>query len=660
MCGIAGIWNATIESPDLVVGEMLITMQHRGPDGQGRFSYPGGAAGMVRLALVDPTDRGQQPMWSPDHRVAILFNGEIYNFREERHRLESNGYQFRSATDTEVILALYLERGLDFVSSLRGMYAIAIFDWRRSTKMQPPTLLVARGPLGIKPLYVASVIREPRSVIFASEIRALLASGLVSAQIDHKAVAEYLATGFIWQPRTIIQDVRMLEPGALAIYHPDGSRETRQFWHVPEYQPRAESLEEAADRLRGILDESIRLHSFADVPVGAFLSGGVDSTAIAALMREHVSKLRTYTLRFPEFPGDDESAEAAEAARVLQIENTMVDVTGADVAASLPKFAGDLDQPSNDGINTWLISKAAASDVKGVLSGLGGDEWFAGYPVTRRMSRYATMPLWWIQTIAAHLASTVADLVPRGKLRDRVANLAARRSALTTWGHSHTVFGWNEVRESMGLNPAIPLMERHYEAVLSTLNANWQRETSVGLSLLLDTRIYMINQLLRDSDATSMAHSLELRVPFVDLKVTEFARSCLDYHKLLPDGGMGDTYITSGSKRVLIYALRDVLPLSIARRPKRGFTVPTYRWLNTNLSELIDDTCHPETIAQRGLVDPRLASRSWNAYHTGADNRVYRKLWALMIFELWCRSVLDGTRRCTTSPSRVSSIPSGK
>lgn len=586
-------------------------------------------------------------MWSPDRKVAILYNGEVYNFREERLRLATRGHRFISETDTEVVLALYLEQGLDFVESLRGMYAIAIFDWRKSAADQPPSLLLVRGPLGIKPLYIGHPDNDPTAVIFSSEIRAILASRLVAPNVDRQALSQYLSSGFVWQPRTIIKEITMMEPGTIKIYGASKECQTRQFWRVPDYQPRRESLDEAAGRLRSVLNESIRLHSFADVPVGAFLSGGVDSTAIVALMREHVSRLRTYTLRFPEFPEADESIDVADAAQTLQVENTIVDVVGSDVARVLPKFATDLDQPSNDGINTWLVSQAAARDVKGVLSGLGGDEWFAGYPVTRRMNRYSAMSLRWIQVVAAYMAKGLADVMPAGNLRCRMNNLAARRTSLTTWSQSHTVFPWSEVRHYLGLTGSMPTETAHYENVLASLNRNWRHESAVGLSLLLDTRVYMINQLLRDSDATSMAHSLELRVPLVDLKVTDFSRTCLDQHKLLPDGGRGDNYVASGSKRVLIHALRDLLPVAIATRPKRGFAVPTHRWMKSSLAKLVEETCRPEAVAERGLIDPRLVAPSWNAFHASNNPHAHRELWAVMIFELWCRSVLD---QPTTKP----------
>jgi asparagine synthase (glutamine-hydrolysing) len=604
--------------------------------------YAGGAAGMVRLALVDLSDRGQQPIWSPDRLVAILFNGEVYNFREERERLEKLGYRFRTATDTEVVLNLYLEHGQDFVEYLRGMYAIALFDWRTSGLNQSPTMLLVRGPFGVKPLYVAQAAGDPRSVIFSSEVRALLASGLVPRSVDREALAEYLSSGFVWQPRTIIAGVRMMDHGTLEVHEPGKPCRTHVFWKMPPHEPLQETLDEAAERLRSTFDESIRLHALADAPVGAFMSGGIDSTGIVGLMREHVPNLQTYTLRFPEFPGADESEVAAESAAWLGVDNTLVDITGGDVATSLPRFAGELDQPSIDGINTWIISRAAAENVKAVLSGVGADEWFGGYPVTRRMTYNWTTAPGQMQSIAARLIQPIAGMIPQGAWRRRVDNLIARRSPLRLWSRAHAVFDWNDVRRNLGLSPEPTSERRHFEDVLTTVLPDWENEgTVVSLSCLLDMRVYMINQLLRDADAASMAHSLELRVPFVDLEIAKFARSCDDQHKLFAGGGSGNEYARSGAKGVLIHALRDVLPPAVIRGHKQGFVVPLHRWLQTSMRPLVEEMCHSETLVRRGLIDPQLLARSWQDFQGTPSADSFRELWAILVFELWCRAVLD-------------------
>lgn len=640
MCGIAGIWgDRSNEGHPAQVDSMLKAMLHRGPDGNGRLKFEGGAAGMVRLALVDLSDKGQQPIWSPDRRVAIIFNGEMYNFREERQRLVSQGYSFQSATDTEVILALYLERGLDFVQRLRGMFALALFDWRETLQGNSPIMVLARDPFGIKPLYIAQTHKGDGAVVFASEIRALLASGCVPREVDAAGLKDYLTYGFVIQPRTMIAGVRMLEPGTLERYQPGAPVERKYFWHMPESEPLEESLDEAAERLRSIIDESVALHAMADAPIGAFLSGGIDSTGIVGLMHQHIPHLKTYTLRFPGLPGSDEATEAVATSEAFGCENSVIEVTGSTVKSALPIFAASLDQPSTDGLNTWLISRAAAQDVKGVLSGLGGDEWFAGYPVTRRMARYDSMPLGRAQAVAGHLAYAVSRRMPQGRLHQRVESLASRRNMLATWIQTHTVFTDHQASKLTGITDGEQVVR--FEGLLGGVRDEWAEESPVGISCLLDATVYMRSQLLRDSDATSMAHSLELRVPFVDAKIAAFSRTCADNFKLRPDGSDGLHYQESGSKRVLIQALRDILPSGVANRPKRGFALPFAHWMKRELSSLVEKTCHPEVVRRRGLINPKIVSTLYKDREFDLPGNLYPKLWSLMILELWCRAVLD-------------------
>jgi asparagine synthase (glutamine-hydrolysing) len=653
MCGIAGIWNVATPQPLARVHAMLEAMKHRGPDGQGTLEFQGGAAGMVRLALVDLSSRGQQPLWSEDRRVAILFNGEAYDFRTQRKRLEGLGHRFHTTTDTEVVLKLYLEHGLDFHKHVRGMYGLAIFDWRHSRPGGAPQLLLARGPLGIKHLYVSHPDGDRNRVVFASEIRGMLASRLVAPEVNLEALAGCLSTGCVLQPDSAIAGVRMLEPATFELYRPGEPVLHQQLWRMPAYDPKRETLAESAQRLRARLEESVALHAMADAPVGAFLSGGIDSTGIVSLMRPHVRELRTYTLRFPDVPGGDESAEAAGTALRFDCRHTEVEVTADSVAAILPRFATDLDQPSADGLNTWLISQAAARDVKGVLSGVGGDEWFSGYPVARRMARLATTMSGRLQQTSGEMAHRLVDWVPPGKLQQRMLNLSARRSPLALWLQSRTAFPARTARAMLGLSGRADSVEMRLKSWLSEDSGDWQGETPVGLACLLDTRVFMVHQLLRDADAASMAHSLELRVPLVDLSLVEFARTCSDDYRLSPDGGADDRYLGSGAKRVLIEALRDLLPPTIAERRKKGFTLPIQHWMQNGLQDLIEDTCGEASVRRRGLLDPDLVANARRAMRAGASGAAYPCLWTVMILELWCRGVLDAASHRTVDSGAV-------
>jgi asparagine synthase (glutamine-hydrolysing) len=617
---------------------MLRAMAHRGPDGSGTLTFPGGAAGMVRLALVDLSERGQQPLWSPDRDVAILFNGELYGFRADREDLARDGYPFRSTTDSEVALALYLRHGPEFVRRVRGMFALAIFDFRGRSRDAAPALVLARDPLGMKPLYLAE--RPSGQLVFASELKALLASGLVPATVDHEALRDYLAHGYVAQPRSMLEGVRLLAPGTLE-HHADGRVRTTRFWRLPAHQPRRESLARAGERLRAVLEESVELHARADAPVGVFLSGGVDSAAIYSLMRRKDPGLRAFTLEVPDSPFGDESAAALATARALDGDTTLVTVTGRDVAADLPAFVRSLDQPSTDGLNTWLISRGAAKEVKGALSGLGGDEWFAGYVVTRRMHALATTPRGRVQRLRGHLAHRLLRHLPL-PARARLARWATQRAPDRLWQETHRVFPWNAASRLVGL-PALDGEATLLEATLDRMSPNPEAETAVGTSCLLDVGSYMGSQLLRDSDACSMAHSLEIRLPLVDVEVAAFARSCADRHKL-PRGQGAD----AAGKAVLLEALRGLLPEHLSRGKKRGFSLPLEHWLRTELRGQVEELTAPETVAARGLMDPGeiagIFSRRWG----GEPGVLYRGLWSVLIFELWCREVLDSAHTPTS------------
>ncbi len=605
MCGIAGVWNLgpSDTAPEARVEAMLGAMTHRGPDGSGKLAWPGGAAGMVRLALVDLSERGQQPLWSPDNRVAIVFNGEMYNHVEQRQRLRAKGYPFKSESDTEVVLALYLEQGTAFVDVLRGMFAIAVLDFRERGLGAAPTLVLARDPFGVKPLYVA---RTGAGLAFASEIKGLLASKLVAAQMNREALCDYLTFGFVLQPRTILEGVTMLERGTVRVEEPGKSTREHRFWLMPPPSDEGLDFAGAAEKLRGVLEESVRLHALADAPVGAFLSGGVDSSAVVGLMVKHNPRLRTYTVKL-EDPAYDESRYARDFAKQLGCVHTEVEVADRDVPELFSRFARSLDQPSTDGFNTWLVSRAAAKDVKGVLSGLGGDEWFGGYPVIQRMSglNRATQ-------LAGRLAVSARPVVP-SRFVELASRAQARSSPLSMWAAAHRVFLEHEVSRLTG-NPAGTGAQRLAAAFGERLTDG----DPIDLGCQLDVWGYMGCQLLRDSDITSMASSLELRVPLVDVAVARAARAIPSRHKI-------DRSAVPPAKRVLVEAVKDLLPVDIGQRPKKGFALPYAGWVQGPLRPMAVEL--RESLDRRGLLGALPADLN------------LAQTWALMSLELWCQEL---------------------
>jgi asparagine synthase (glutamine-hydrolysing) len=590
--------------------------------------------------MVDLSERGQQPIWSSDRKVAILFNGEMYNFRDERERLRQAGYCFRSTSDAEVVLALYLEKGGSFASSIRGMFALALLDWRSSGIDGPPTVLLARDRFGMKPLWISE---RGEQVLFASELRALLASGLVPADLDGDGVSCYLEHGFVLQPGSILRGVRMVEAGTYVQYRGDRPPQVAHFASEPASPAIAnESFSDAARRLRTILEESVALHSHADAPLGAFLSGGIDSSAIVALMRPHVARLRTYSLGWQEGRETDETAEASATAARFDCDHTEYVLPGREVASIVPEFAGDLDQPSADGLNTWLVSRLAARDVKGVMSGLGGDEWFAGYPVSVSMgafeSRLGAAALRAMGHGAHLLAGSARNTLGFARLR----SLGAYRSPMALWTRSHTVFSSREVGALTGKCPKTNGVDRFASALRTGGNGVERQESPLGLASRLDSEVYMRSQLLRDADATSMAHSVELRMPLVDSELARFARGCRASYKLSEPGAEQSVSMKGIQKHLLVEALRGVLPEDILNRPKRGFGLPYNEWLRGPLREIAMDTTSASAVKKRGMFEPRAVAQTREAFLDGDAAAEYPRLWSLMILELWCRQVLDG------------------
>ncbi len=376
MCGICGVWGA---DKDFAVEAMTRAMNHRGPDDNGVYRDSTVSLGMARLAIIDVTEGGHQPMKNPEGTVWIVYNGEAYNFKSERKHLEEKGYSFNSSSDTEVVLRMYEYYGDDFLLRLRGMFALAIYDRRRGAGRE--RLLLARDQLGIKPLLYAEAGEK---LVFASELKALLASRLVEPEIDPDGLRLLLTYGSVYQPRTIIRGIQMLPPAHRMIVE-NGRKRIERYWSLGanrQIEFGALPYEKLVSEVTGALNDSVALQMVSDVPLGAFLSGGIDSSLLVAMMARQVShKIKTFSVGF-ESEGAlmDESDEAERTARFIGTDHYKVLVRGADVRDHIKHIAWSLDQPSVDGVNTYFVSRAARRDVTVAISGNGGDELFAGYP----------------------------------------------------------------------------------------------------------------------------------------------------------------------------------------------------------------------------------------------------------------------------------------
>ena len=619
MCGIAGLVspNDSDEKRREAVARACAAMIPRGPDDHGEFSRGPETLGMRRLAIIDPAG-GHQPMTSACGRYHLVFNGCIYNHRQLRDELAATGYPFATRCDTEVLLAAYARWGEACLGRLRGMFAFAV--WDEATQ----SLFLARDPFGIKPLYYHADAAAGR-FLFASEIGALLAAGAGTPRFDVRAVAEYLAYFAVPAPRTIYENIASLQTGECASYAA-GRLALRRWWHFPAVADSApcRTAEAFRDELVMRLDDAVQAHRIADVPVGAFLSGGLDSAAIVALMsRAGASQLKTFSLVFEE-AAYSEAVPARRAAEALGTEHHETVLTGARVAADIERLLGALDQPTGDGINTYYVSQAAkAGGVKVALSGLGGDELFGGYPSFRDLPRIAAWLPLWRRLPGALRAAAVRRLgrgnVRRRKLADMLAHAAdlhglcalQRRVFSTQIGHALLA---PDARASVG-----PDFRPHPR--LGDLPAELAGADPFQTISAWELRTYMADVLLRDSDVMSMAHSLELRVPFIDAPFIAWLWSQPARFK----------HAGGPAKAALAEALRGRLPEAVRLRPKQGFTLPFAVWMRRELRPFLDDTFAAASVGRAGLLDAAGVQAFWQAFLAGRDDRAWSRVWSLAI-----------------------------
>ncbi|HMF56809.1 MAG TPA: asparagine synthase (glutamine-hydrolyzing) [Pyrinomonadaceae bacterium] len=645
MCGICGVWGEVGREP---VEAMVAAMHHRGPDDRGIYLAQGVALGMTRLSIIDLTPAGHQPMSNAEKTVWIVYNGEVYNFQSERALLEAKGYRFSSTSDTEVVLRMYEYYGDDFLQRLRGIFALAIYDARRGSGQE--RLLLARDHLGIKPLLFA---RIGGRLIFASELKAILASGLLTPEIDPVALRLLLTYGSVYQPRTILKNVEMLLPAhRLIIEH--GVERIERYWSLGiDRKPdlRARSYDELVEEVVAVLEESVRLQMVSDVPLGAFLSGGVDSSLLVAMMaRIAGDRIKTFSVGFESEGAEiDESDDAERTARFLGTDHSAVIVRGEDVRDRIEHIAYSLDQPSVDGVNSYFVSMAARRAVTVAISGTGGDELFAGYPWFINMvleqadlqhSPWKALARTLLATIARQPAFDPLATVSGGQGFSRARNCAG---FVARYANNYQIFG--ALGAARLLAPELRKQTQAGRALHYDLNAMDELpqgsviERVTGLCL----RGYTNNQLLRDIDAVSMAHSLEVRVPFLDPVVVDTALSIPDSAKLRTPSDLAavaqGTYRETGAKRILIDAGRPFLPKDFDLQSKRGFGMPFGTWLRGPLREVFMDTFSESALKRRKLLDVSEASAIKERFLSG--ERSWVEPWLLMMLELWCREVLD-------------------
>jgi asparagine synthase (glutamine-hydrolysing) len=623
MCGIAGYVGAV--APELLPA-MVKSLVHRGPDDSGIHVDPAAGLGMTRLAIIDLVT-GRQPLTSDDGAVALVFNGEIYNYRTLRTELQARGAVFRTQSDTEVILRAWEAFGDDCVSRLSGMFAFALWDGRRRR------LVLGRDRLGKKPLYYW---QGEGLFLFASEIKALLCHARIPRALDPEAFHHYLAFGYGPSQRSMLAGIAKLPPAHVAIVE-GGRLRARRYWSLPTATPSpSPPFADAAAAMRSAVRDAVRARLESDVPLGVFLSGGIDSAAIVASMRELTSgPIATFTIGFD---GDDSFDERPLARQVAQRFATThhEEVLVPDVAGLLPGVLDALDEPFADSsaLPTFAVAMATARHVKVALSGIGGDEAFAGYPRylgVRFARRYARLP----RPVRA-LAERLATLIPESE-GSRNWGDRARRFARDSGGEDLAAryIGWTRFfGEAALVEVATPsLRARWHEDVEAAARAAFVRHghaDPVDGAFRADLTTYVPEDLLVMADRMSMAHSLELRAPFCDHALLE--RSLALPPSLKLRGGR--------PKALLKAAFADVLPPAVLAQPKRGFMIPLARWLRHDLREMMDDLLAPVHVRDRGLFDARAVARLTTEHLDGTRSHSDR-LWALMMTELWMRRYCD-------------------
>ena len=614
MCSISGIFSIAPSTHWRdIVQRMNAAQRHRGPDDQGvaeiEFDHGQVLLGNTRLAIIDTSAAGHQPMDDPETGNWITYNGEIYNFKELRREIDN--VRWSSNTDTEVVLRSYREWGIDAFRRMRGMFALAIWD------NQKRELVLARDPLGIKPLYYYSAKNQ---FVFASELRALLASGLVPRRLSAAGVDSFLSSGSVASPLTIVDGIKQLLPGRCLRLKADDSGKialSETEFTVSNGGHTASSRDEAVIRLRYELEESVRLHLVSDVPLGVFLSGGMDSSALVALMHGMHERPKTFSVVFDEATFTEAPFSRSVAER-FNTDHSEIRLSEDRLIQILPDAIAAIDQPTMDGINTFVVSKAVKdAGITVALSGLGGDELFAGYPSFKRAMKLATLSHPSKRVLRAAAGVGKVALKPSVQ-RAKFWQLANSR------GTPEDVY---RISRQLFSNQAVTQMTGR-EADVHLKNGNHHSRDVINTISTLELTGYMTNTLLRDTDAMSMAHSLEVRVPFVDARVVDYVLSLPGEWKLPPKN--------SFPKPLLAEALGDLLPRDFLARPKMGFTLPFEKWLQRNLrtevSSVLDDS---QRMPAAGL-NVQAVQKIWRNFLQKPRAVGWSRPWSLYVLAKWC------------------------
>lgn len=622
MCGIAGIAGHDIDQPTYrsAIQQMTDALAHRGPDAEGIWNDAHCFLGHRRLSIIDLSAAGNQPLISQDGRYTLVYNGELYNYRELKLELQraqhGSGqlpYFFKTNTDTEVILAAYLRWGIECLQRFNGMFAFAIWD------TQEQRLLVVRDRLGVKPLYYHF---KDNVLSFASEIRSLMRSGLTAKKASAASLAEYVQYATVHAPNSILEDVFILMPGTILEYR-QGVVTMSEYWNINKHTKTIGDLsyEDTCKSINHLLTASVERRLVADVPFGAFLSGGIDSSAIVGLMSKVSSqKIRTFNVSFDE--GEfSEAVYAKQIAEKFNTEHHEIKLTPADFLKQLPEALAAMDHPGGDGPNSYIVSKATReAGITMALSGLGGDELFAGYDIFKRFHELETKS--WLNLIPGMGRSLGGKLLAARKKSvqgDKTAEIL--RLDQINGFHAYPVN-----RKLFNQTDYSALLRQKFkdDAFIKNIiqKSTTDKQHKLSRVSLFEIQTYMQNVLLRDADQMSMAVALEVRVPFLDFKLVEFVLSIRDEYKY-----------PHSPKKLLVDSLGDLLPANIVNRPKMGFVLPWKDWLKNELRDFCEENI--VQFSKRPFVNREAVLVIWNRFLNNDPRITWSRVWHLIVLNHW-------------------------
>lgn len=622
MCGISGIVSkdTAAETHQLAIQKMTDAIAHRGPDSQGIWHDDFCFLGHRRLSIIDLSEAGNQPFFSQDGRYVMVYNGELYNYKEiklELQRVQHGSsqlpYIFKTNTDTEVILAAYLRWGTECLNRFNGMFAFALWD------KQEQKLLIARDRLGVKPLYYHC---QNNCLLFASEIRALIQSGLIDRKINRKALAEYVQYATVHAPNTILKNVSVLMPGHFMEWQ-SGILKQVQYWNINQYaQSNLElSYQDTCLKVSELLTASVERRLVSDVPFGAFLSGGIDSSIVVGLMSKVSSeKVRTFNVSFDE-SDFSESKYAKLIANKFHTEHYEIKLTPADFLKQLPEALNAIDHPSGDGPNSYIVSKATKkAGITMALSGIGGDELFAGYDIFKRF--YELEKKAWLNIVPGfgrNLAGKLLAAKQKSVQGDKTAEILMldKIDGFNAYPINRKLFNRKD--------GASLLKETHHadNFVKSLIKQSTTDKNHILSRVsLYEIQTYLQNVLLRDTDQMSMAVALEVREPFLDYKLVEFALAVKDEYKY-----------PHTPKKLLVEAMGDLLPNEIVNRPKMGFVLPWKEWLKNELKDFCEENI--VQFSKRDLVNRESILLIWNRFLNNDPKITWSRVWHMIVLNNW-------------------------